>query len=245
MIDLVYKIGTGFSGENYSELRYSIRSAVEHFKDLGNIYIIGYRPSWLENVIHMPLIDCYTSNKDANLINKLILVCQDERLSAKFLNMSYDNFFMRDADGSFFERPIYNNETIKWNSTHKLTKWERRLQRTIDVLKFRKLPYNCYDIHMPMLIDKSNYVNTLFSYDYGFGEGYCGNTLYFNTLKANGKTFEKDMLLRLENKVLSMNELEALNKQKVYTFNYTIGAFNKVLETFLAKRFGTKSRYEI
>lgn len=243
MIDLVYKVGNTSEGENYNELRYSIRSAVRHFKDLGIVYIIGTKPSWLEGIKHIELSDCYTSNKDANLINKLILTCCDSNLSDQFLNMSDDFFFLQDIDSQFFKVPIHNNNIIDFKPDHTLTKWERRLQRTIDVLKSKNLPTNCYDIHVPQLIDKQLYPKIMFNYDYGFGEGYCGNTLYFNSINEQGKSIEEHTLQRFETKLLNVNDIENAVRNKLL-LNYTVSSFNSVMQSFLQNKFNEKSCYE-
>lgn len=245
--DLVYKVGIGNEADNWLELRHSIRSAKRHFKDLNNIYIVGHKPNWLNNVIHVNLSDPYTHNKDANLINKLIRACLCPDLTQKFINMSDDYFFLKDMTADDFARPTVNNKVLETMATpgKKLTKWELRLKRTVDVLGIKGLPVNCYETHGPQLLDKTLFPQILLDYDYGEGNGMCGNTLYFNTLKADYKHFDASTFTRLEDKKLTINEIDVLLDDKKQLFNYTINCYNHVMQQFLAQKFPDRTVYEI
>jgi len=191
-VDLVYKIGKRDNDTNF-ELRHSIRSAVENFVDLGKIYIVGHKPDWAINVIHIPIGDPYKNNKDANLINKLLRACQEESLSQEFLNMSDDYFFLEKIGKDYFDTSIYDNEIIsKITPESKYSKWDRRLLSTLQILKEKGYEQNIYDLHMPVLIDKTKYKEVMLNYDYGWDNGYCGNTLYFNTIKKKGREVVKN-----------------------------------------------------
>lgn len=245
MIDVIYKLGVGSKFED-KELRYSLRS-LSNFKDLGNVFIIGHQPNWInyDHIIHIQAQDCYLSNKDANLINKIILACLDNRLSDQFLHFSDDQVLLQQVDKVFFERPLVDNSHIS-NITgpgKKLNRWQQRLQNTVNKLKERGYQYNCYEAHIPYLIDKNKYPGVLFRYDYGFDRGYCGNTLYFNTTKAHGKDKRECDVARIE-KQHSLEQLIKFCDNKLI-FNYTDGAINQDLFVFLQKQFPNKSKYEL
>lgn len=253
MIDLVYKLGSKPEGEDYSELRYSIRSAFRHFKDIGHIFIIGMKPRWLDTsnyATYIPLDDPYTHNKDANLINKLIIACNEKKVSEKFLNMSDDMFFLKDLKREFFETAYYNNKVIETFEAKKkiggrLTRWELRLERTLNVLKSKSLQANCYETHMPVMIDKNSYMRILLNYDYGEGNGMCGNTIYFNNVEEIVKIhLLEELLCRVEQKILDMNELQ-LQVKPNYLLNYTVNSYNEVIDQFLRARFNEPSKVEL
>lgn len=244
-VDLVYKVGS-ISHDNYKELRYSIRSCKRHFKDLNNIYIVGTKPNWLENVKHIKLDDCYTHNKDANLINKLIIACFDKEITKNFLNMSDDYFMLQDLRKEDFMKAMYDDKVIAVMNTpgKKLTKWELRLQRTLHTLSGKGLPIHCYETHCPQMIDRDVYPGVVMNYDYGEANGMCGNTLYFNTIKAESKQLDENSLIRLETKLLNLKDLEALITSKKQLMNYTVNSYNAVLEQYLATRFPESTCYE-
>lgn len=245
MIDVVYKLGIGSRFED-KELRYSLRS-LSNFKDLGKVFIIGHKPNWInyEKLIHISCHDSYLSNKDANLINKLILACCDSRLSENFLNFSDDQVILKKIDKAYFQTPKYDNNHLSnvLNQNRKLNRWQQRLKKTVDILRQRNYLYNCYEAHLPYLLNKHKYPEVLFRYDYGFDKGYVGNTLYFNTIKANGSNVREIDLCRLEKKYTE-SQIEILCKGKII-LNYTEAATNEDLFMFLRKNFYDKSIYEI
>ena len=49
-MDILYYIGKG-SHHNNQELRYSLRALEKHCKDIGNVWIVGNRPHFLNNNI--------------------------------------------------------------------------------------------------------------------------------------------------------------------------------------------------
>lgn len=249
-IDLVYKVGKGNEDADHFELRQSIRSAVKHFKDLGNIYIVGYKPSWLINVKHIELGDPYTHNKDGNLINKILLACYDENLSSNFLNMSDDYFFLRDMDWKYCATIYHNEKSVdvinkkkKGELPGKLTKWERRVEKTLNVLRSKGLPDKCFETHTPQPLNKILYPQILLNYDYGVEDGMCGNTLYFNTLKEESQVLPIDFI-RLEHKELDIEVLKKVIGESSF-LNYTVTSYNHIMNQYLKDRFPDKSIYEI
>lgn len=244
MIDVVYKLGIG-SKFNNKELKYSLRS-LKNFKNLGTIYIVGEKPHWIDKdiVVHIPASDPYAVNKDANLIQKLMLACNDFNLSEYFLNFSDDQLILKPIDFEYFKTPLINNKYLQDVSVpgKKLNRWQKRLKRTFDILKHNKLPYNCYEAHIPYLLNKFEYPKTLMGYDFGNDIGYVGNTLYFNTLKAKCKQITKFDLIRLE-KQYTLLELKQLTKDSML-LNYTDSCVGDVLFEYLDGVFPEKSIYE-
>src|ERR1035438_10130107 len=106
-VDVVYKLGSG-SDNNNDELRYSLRS-LSKFRDLGKVYIVGYKPDFIQNVIHIPMEDIFKSNKDANLIEKLSAAAKCPDISDCFLNMSDDQIFLAEFFYEDFIIPYFDN----------------------------------------------------------------------------------------------------------------------------------------
>jgi len=71
MIDVVYPLGSGSAWDN-NELRYSLRSLENNLLDLGRVFVVGQRPPWLVEAVHIPMEDTHRHNKDANLIDKVL-----------------------------------------------------------------------------------------------------------------------------------------------------------------------------
>ena len=242
-IDIVYKLGTG-SENGDSELRYSLRSLV-NFPLLGKVYVIGHKPSWLQNVIHIPVEDCYTQNKDANLINKLILASCHKEISEEFINMSDDQVFLKEIDYREISIPYYNNKLYESATGGKVNRWQIRLERTVNALRSKNLPINCFECHIPVLLRREKFAQVLFNYDYGFDRGYVGNTLYFNSLGIQGRELDPNIIARLFNDdhVKSVERIESLCEGKIY-LSYSQNTEVPTLFQFLNKRFPEKSKFE-
>ena len=240
-IDVVYKLGIGSKFEDL-ELRYSLRS-LQNLPYIGNVFIIGNKPLWVKNIIHIPHIDCYTNNKDGNLLSKLLLACYDERLSKRFIHFSDDQVILKKTPIEIFERPTIENRHINFTGLQRLNRWQSRLKRTINVLKERGYKWNCYEGHIPYMLSKDLFSKTILQYDYGYDIGYCGNTLYFNSINAAGIENSQSVLIRIQKPYESVNELEK-EVQNQYFLNYTESASNQHLFLFLRKLFPEKSKYE-
>lgn len=240
-IDVVYKLGVG-SKYNDLELKYSLRS-LSNFKDLGKVYIIGHKPNWIKNVIHFPLQDVFTANKDANLINKLILATQDKDLSRTFLNFSDDQLLMKECSLKDFQIPYYDNTLINFQPDQKLGRWKTRLKNTIRALQERGFSANCYEAHIPVLIIKDLFIQTVFQYPYPEGQGMCGNTLYFNSIGEQGKQLPQGHACRIEGLIEDYNTLKTLCEGRLH-FNYAEASINANLFLFLQNNFPNKSIYE-
>lgn len=240
--DVVYKLGSGSKYDD-KELRYSLRS-LSYFKGLGKIYIVGHRPNWIQNVIHISNPDVFLANKDANLINKLILASHHPSISEEFLNFSDDQLLMRECSYSDFTTPYYDNSLINFLPDQKLNRWKTRLKNTIRVLKEKGLPANCYEGHIPTLINKKDYVNIVFNYNYPEGVGMCGNTLYFNSKFAPGMQLPLDFSVKLESICPEPDQINSFIKDTVIHFNYASASVNQNLFLYLESKFPNKSIYE-
>lgn len=243
MIDVVYKLGYNCEWGDFEELRYSLRSLEKNFKDLGKVYVVGYRPRWLHNIIHIHALDPYKTNKDGNLVNKLILASVHKEITPQFINISDDQYFLSPTTVEEMKYPIIDNSHIQFIPNAPLNRWQQRLKRTISVLKERGFTHDCYEAHTPYLIDSSNYMSTLMQYDYGVDLGYCGNTLYFNTLKKPGRVITKRDLAR----ITSSFDYDILQSKLIGVkfLNHTNKGLNDSLKKILKEKFPEPSKFEI
>lgn len=239
-IDVVYKLGSN-SSDNNKELRYSLRS-LSNFKNLGKVFIVGHKPEWAQNIIHIPAKDLLTSNKDGNLIIKLSIACYHPDITEYFINMSDDQFFLKEFNLDQIRIPYFNNKLSDFKPDQNLNRWERRLKNTIHTLQARGLPSDCYESHIPCLIGVESYIRALSQFDYVSNQGMCGNTLYYNSLRTKGKQTDSSTV-RIMKPCLE-EELEDICRDGLF-FNYTENCLNNSLYNFLEKKFPTKSQYEI
>jgi hypothetical protein len=90
-MDILYILGTGSTWQD-NEIRYSLRGIEKNVLDFENVFVVGEKPKWLKNIIHIPASDSYNS-KGPNSFSKIKLACEDKRLSNDFLLMN-DDFFI-------------------------------------------------------------------------------------------------------------------------------------------------------
>lgn len=172
---IVIPLGTG-SRWNNTELRYCLRSVEKHLTGYGEVFIIGEKPSWLRNIIHIPFDEGkapQAHEKERNIYNKIMAACNDERVSDNFLFMNDDHFLLQDYEAGQF--PDYCEgwlSEIMTVTDYKYTVWNTH----------RLFPGHMvyYDIHCPMLYNKGNFKSAMAPIDWSLKFGYCIKTVYSN-----------------------------------------------------------------
>lgn len=243
MIDIVYTLGNESKWDD-NELRYSLRSLEKNFKILGKIYLVGHKPNWVQNIIHIQAGDPYLANKDANLISKIILACNNKELSDEFLFFSDDQIYLKEIYYEDVKTPIIDNSYLINDTTKRLNRWNLRLKRTIDKLKEQNLTWDCFEAHIPYLINKELYPKIMLNYNYGEDIGYCVNTIYFNAINSIRRENHSNEIIRINAEFNSIEVIESLCKDKTY-LNYADKAINKDFKLYLQQKFPVKSKYEI
>ena len=171
-IDVMYPLSSKSSWED-NELRYSLRSMEKFFPEMGRVFVVGHRPPWLTNVVHLPAVDSYRHNKDANLITKVLLACANG-ISDTFLRCSDDQCLLRLATvDDLVPRHCGHVKCGRGG-------WWARFVSTCRVLQSRNLPFLYYECHIPMLYDRDDFVCTVTQFPFGEGNGFTINSLYFN-----------------------------------------------------------------
>lgn len=104
-MDIVYIVGKGSRWEN-NELRYSLRSIDKYGIGVGNIFIIGTVPNFINraNVTCIEMEDA-TQYPAKNVYHKIKAAVECDKVSPFFLLSSDDHFFVRPTD--FINYPLY------------------------------------------------------------------------------------------------------------------------------------------
>lgn len=72
MTDILIPLGTGSRHQDF-ELRMCLRSIEKHLTGYGNIFIVGDKPDWIQNVIHIPAKDNPNNwNRARNIYDKIM-----------------------------------------------------------------------------------------------------------------------------------------------------------------------------
>ena len=235
-IDLVIPLSNGSHWQD-NEIRYCLRSFDKHFFNLRNVYIVGYKPEFLKNVIHISVDDSFLQNKDANLINKILIACKREELSEVFIRCSDDQLLLQAVTLEDFQpKYLYNLTECDFI---KLNRWKKRMKATFEYLEQNNYTTFNYDSHVPISVIKKEFVKIMKSIkiEDGIGKGYCINTLYCNVLDIERNVIKHKVTLE------GNKEIDILEDDLFMGYN-DIGLTDE-LKLLLQQRFFEKSRFEL
>jgi hypothetical protein len=146
MSSIVIPLGTG-SRYNNRELIFALRSFEKHLKGISSVVIVGDCPDFLQNIIHIPRAD--TSHKQANIRNKILCACYDDRVTDDFCFLNDDVFLLQDLD-------ITN--VPYWYSGDLTNYKEEGTKALIEELMWRRLPTKRFDLHQPIVYNKRKFM---------------------------------------------------------------------------------------
>lgn len=209
-IDVVYPLGTGSRWAN-NELRYSIRSVIKHFTNLRNIVVIGEKPRWLTQCIHIALGDL--ESKDVNIRHKLKAACNDNRISETFIYAADDKFMtedlsLDDLDGWSYGKIVENESATGWNKIN---------SQTAQALKAKKKPVQDYNkAHAFQPIEKKSFLRVIDQYN--DPELLAANLYLNNTTKFKGRNCRK-FHVKIHEPLSQAEIIKALDKAKSFNIN--------------------------
>lgn len=189
MIDIVIPLGSR-SHDNYTELRFCLRSMEKHLKGMRQVFTIGHKPDWVQNIIHIPLEDDPRSRfKERNICTKILTACEDERVSDSFLMVHDDHFLLQDIEAGSFPYAHHGPMTPgpgQYGETKKNT-----------ISLFRD-PINDHDSHCPILFEKQKFREAMQKADWSKWYGYCIKTLYCVQNGITGEYYSDLKIRRIE-----------------------------------------------
>jgi hypothetical protein len=182
MTDVVYVVGRG-TGWNDNELRFSLRSLDKFVTGIGRVFIVGKIPAFVKNVVAISWPDNYGC-KERNIMEKVAAACGHPELSHNFLHMHDDHFALAPVQAD--QVPNFAGwvdlEGLA-RSVSRRNPWRESVDNTARVLKDRGLNLFNFDIHTPIVIDKTVYPDIMDQYDWsGTDRGFVVKSLYANTL---------------------------------------------------------------
>lgn len=232
-MDILYTIAEDYSGE---ELKYSLRSLANIPHD--KVFIVGYCPNWLQNVVHIPTTQ--TGTKWHNVPQNLIVACKDNRLSSNFIYFNDDFFLLEPLRTPTKDLNLYNG-TLKatldrfFKRENAPTPYMRGMGQTVEFLKGLGIadPKN-YELHVPFVFNKKKLAKM-----FELGAQDKIDCLHYRSLYGN---------LYLSGGV-SMPDVKIYSRQG---FLPDLGKFLScddggfyVAQHYLSQKFPVKSKYEI
>lgn len=234
-MDIVYTLGTGSEWDN-NEIRYSLRSIEKHLKGYNKVFIVGECPEWLTNVIHIPFKESGHASK--NILDKLLLACNDERVSENFMFFN-DDFFLIKATSTNNYPYYYQNQLpreIKSDSYY-----DEYVVNTHVELKKRGLPAFNFDVHHPIIYNKKKFIDILSQYD--FSKKLVIKSIYCNHQRIEGK-FIGDCKIKGSIKIEHI--VSVLRNRHIFsTGNDSVTNPQSDLPNYIKNQFPIKSKYEL
>lgn len=248
-LDVVYTLRDASKHGDDFELRHSLRS-IDKQSWLNRVILIGHRPKWVKNVIHVPYEDLYPQkHKDKNIIFKVLRACAIPDITDRFIVWSDDIYALRPLTledfGPWLEYPsqyekIKDTPIDQINST-----WKQRLVQTVEYCKRNGYPTFTPDFHVPYIVDKRLYLEVMLDIPWHIGNGLLTH-VFMNVLVKRGKlkhpVLNKNVILRIQEDY-SEEDLQLLLKNKLF-LNHNNNGLGEGMKRFLEKKFFRKSSYE-
>jgi len=138
-----------YSRWDNNELRYALRAYQQYWPEMGRVFVVGVKPSWLTGVEHLHVRDLGRGRgKDTNIMRKILHACRNG-IGEMFLRGSDDQVLLRGFESGELV-PIWEDDQqkfIRWAKTN--PGWYKRFDHTLNTLQDKGLPTHCYDLHIP------------------------------------------------------------------------------------------------
>lgn len=184
MIDIVYPLGKG-SHYKDDELRFSLRSVEKYLSGYDKVWIIGERPEWLQNINHIPFDDDITKPPDYNIMRKISRAIEEPELTDDFLFLNDDHFLLHPFTANEF--PYFYEKTLEvYLKERGSDTYGRRAKNTLEHLKANNLPTKHFDIHFPIIYNKSLFLQHVTNAVDWNKNAYVIKSMYANSLLIEG-----------------------------------------------------------
>jgi len=227
-MDIVYPIGKGSRYNNF-ELRMSLRSLEKHLSNMGNVWIIGEKPDWIQNMNHIHKHDINTV-PDRNMMEKLKLACETPEISEDFLMVHDDHYLLADFDADTL--PYYYSEDLTQYVTRRFDQgYGQRAKNSLQYLTEKKLPTLYFDIHYPIRYNKKKFLEVIPTMPWGTTkQGFIIKSVYANSARVL-PSFEVDY---------KINRIPPPECKVLSTYPH----IRHEVKNYLSATFTTPSRYE-
>lgn len=159
MTDVVYIVKPE---ERNDELRYSLRSLAKNLKH-DRVFFAGYKPAWVQNVVHIPT-EQIPGQKHPNSLRNQLAAYTHPDVSDTFYLFNDDHFIMKRHE----EMPVINwgdlNHAIS-NCRSLGVSFRHSMVTTRDLLLSMGLPTLNYQLHIPCVIPKKQLVHVFENFE--------------------------------------------------------------------------------
>lgn len=226
-MDTLYVVGNS-SQYNNLELRLSLRSLEKNAKGLESVFIVGEKPSWIKNVVYLPVDDVYT--RENNVFRKILTACKSD-ISENFLFMNDDFFMMKPF--IMDDYPYFVNGELVGISNP--SRYQEIQNKTLNELQSKGIARVMdYRVHCPIILNKEKFLLLENYYKESKLErvGYSPRLLY-------GNLFVDDYIIADDCKLWGVDEIRDTKQGCISTKDDCEDILNE-----LSKIFDKPSKYE-
>jgi len=152
-MDVVYILAKGHNDN--IEFRYSLRSLkyIKHDK----VFVVGYKPTRLKNVIHIPFDDCWY--KYDNVAKKQKMIMNNNDISEEFVYMNDDFYFLMPQEVEYYKigslktqmEYIYERDECTRLRWLPVPQYYTNLKYVLDIFK----KWDSFESHTPIRFNRS------------------------------------------------------------------------------------------
>lgn len=157
--DVVYIVK---NGDDNVDLKYSLRS-LDKFCNFKNVWIVGYKPSWVQNVNYLAT-DQSDDNKWFNSRKNLKAACENKGITDDFILMNDDFVAIRPIINWKTNLNIYLGDATERSKRYndKSSNWQKGYIYLDELLQILKCKHHYdFEAHIPMIINKGDFLKML------------------------------------------------------------------------------------
>jgi hypothetical protein len=262
------------NGSKWEELRYSLRSLESHFKTDFIVYVVGDRPEWIQNVIHIPyereVIDQEPSLHNAlMMLHKFLItrITNDELHELRtnytkpptgfgtavgaqdlFVRMYDDIYFLKDrtVEDLMVTRIVRTKEEAK-AITAGGGKWRQQVKDACGLLERKGYDGYMTETHCPEVFSARLMRHIFRMFDLPKNK-LLTSTIYYNVFPyKNGlvdKKTERALFYGEDTAYSYLSRNIESTCEGKYFLNHNDAGLNEELKEFIKGRFTEKSRFE-
>ncbi len=235
------------------ELRYSIRSFEKNFAELGDIWIIGDLPDYLDprQVHHIPQQPMVRPGVFTQSGVRRLSMQQFPELGEQFVIASDDHYLLRPV--AFEDFGPYILQELSEVKERGTSPWQLKLWRTYDLLVHMGYPTANYESHTPMRVDREKYlrmaalfinVEAAAQHD---NQSYCPATAYWNVIGDQGRAPRQALPYRIGftryHRYRRKSKIISQLRDKTFLFHNDSG-LTSALKSVIGDLYPDKSRFE-
>lgn len=236
MIDVVIPLGK--SKNDYLDLRYTLRGIDKYLRNYRNIYIVGDKPKWIQNIIHIEQKDNPERElKEFNIFKKIVRMCNEKDCSDDFFFMNDDHILLEETDTATY--PFYHRGDLTVAMKTNTSKYRATLNHTRKWLRNQGLEEIHCDLHCPMIFNKSDFIENFEAVDWNVDWGYGIKSIYAGITKKPLEYMSDCKIIKDHTKEEIFNKLNGR-----HIMSCDDGGLKENLLNYLNSKLSKKSRYE-